>query len=194
MAGSQQKIMPLAALGQKTRPLARAGLTHARGAKPGDSHINSPVLTSRTLRPPTVLAITVPLLRNAMAYAWLLVFILALPELSASVMLKGLDTQTLSVVFLPDKARSMADAVVRTIHRLCISRRGLLEWETADAAEQRLTANGWGDARTMWFPTALSATLGVVLPWGSLVFALPFLSGWLLALGFLFDAAVPSID
>jgi iron(III) transport system permease protein len=48
----------------------------------------------------TVLAITVPLMRHALIYAWILVFILALPELSASVILKGLDTQTLSTVLL----------------------------------------------------------------------------------------------
>ena len=41
--------MPPAALGQKTRPLASVGLTHPRGAKPGDCHSSSPVLTSRTL-------------------------------------------------------------------------------------------------------------------------------------------------
>jgi hypothetical protein len=48
--------MPLAALGQKTRPLASAGLTQPRGAKPGDCQSNSPVATSRTFKPPTVLA------------------------------------------------------------------------------------------------------------------------------------------
>lgn len=48
----------------------------------------------------TVLAITAPLMRYGLLYAWLLVFILALPELSASVILKGIETQTLSVVLL----------------------------------------------------------------------------------------------
>lgn len=48
----------------------------------------------------TVLAITAPLVRHALVYTWVLVFILALPELSASVILKGLGTQTLSTVLL----------------------------------------------------------------------------------------------
>ena len=48
----------------------------------------------------TVLVITAPLVRHALVYGWILVFILALPELSASVILKGLDTQTLSTVLL----------------------------------------------------------------------------------------------
>ena len=39
-------------------------------------------------------------MRQALIYAWILVFILALPELSASVVLKGIHTQTLSTVLL----------------------------------------------------------------------------------------------
>lgn len=48
--------MPLAALGQKTRPLASVGLTQPRGAKPGERQSKAPVVTSRTFKPPTVLA------------------------------------------------------------------------------------------------------------------------------------------
>jgi len=48
----------------------------------------------------TLALITVPLMRQALIYAWILVFILALPELSASIVLKGIHTQTLSTVLL----------------------------------------------------------------------------------------------
>lgn len=48
----------------------------------------------------TLALITVPLMRQALMYAWILVFILALPELSASIVLKGIHTQTLSTVLL----------------------------------------------------------------------------------------------
>lgn len=48
----------------------------------------------------TVAVVTAPLMRHALLYAWILVFILAVPELSASIILKGLDTQTLSTVLL----------------------------------------------------------------------------------------------
>ena len=44
----------------------------------------------------------------------------------------------LAVVFLADQARLMCDAVVRTLARLLVTRRRLLEWETAASAEQRL--------------------------------------------------------
>ena len=48
----------------------------------------------------TLVLITAPLMRQSLIYAWILVFILALPELSASVVLKGIHTQTLSTVLL----------------------------------------------------------------------------------------------
>jgi iron(III) transport system permease protein len=48
----------------------------------------------------TVALITLPMMRQALVYAWLLIFVLALPELSASIILKGIHTQTLSTVLL----------------------------------------------------------------------------------------------
>ena len=44
----------------------------------------------------------------------------------------------LALVFLPFRAYYLLDAVVRTLYRLTISRRKLLEWETSEAAERRL--------------------------------------------------------
>ncbi|MBN9496196.1 MAG: iron ABC transporter permease [Alphaproteobacteria bacterium] len=48
----------------------------------------------------TVGFITLPMMRQTFIYTWLLVFVLALPELSASIILKGIHTQTLSTVLL----------------------------------------------------------------------------------------------
>jgi iron(III) transport system permease protein len=48
----------------------------------------------------TMLTITAPIMRQSLIYTWILVFILALPELSASVILKGIHTQTLSTALL----------------------------------------------------------------------------------------------
>jgi iron(III) transport system permease protein len=48
----------------------------------------------------TIWNITVPLMRQPLTYAWILVFIMALPELSASIILKGVYTRTLSTVLL----------------------------------------------------------------------------------------------
>ena len=41
----------------------------------------------------------------------------------------------LSIAFLPHQAWIMLDAVVRTLWRMWVSRRQLLEWETAASAE-----------------------------------------------------------
>jgi iron(III) transport system permease protein len=48
----------------------------------------------------TLLRIIVPLLRENILYSWILIFVLAIPELSASVILKGLSTQTISTALL----------------------------------------------------------------------------------------------
>lgn len=48
----------------------------------------------------TLLRITTPLILPAIVYTWLLVFIMAIPELSASVILRGFGTQTLSTALL----------------------------------------------------------------------------------------------
>jgi iron(III) transport system permease protein len=50
--------------------------------------------------PATLAFVTAPLMRTTLAYAWILVFILALPELSASIILKGIHTQTISTALL----------------------------------------------------------------------------------------------
>ena len=49
----------------------------------------------------------------------------------------------LSLTFLPYRAQLMLDAVCRTLYRLAVSHRKLLEWETADAAERRFGDNPW---------------------------------------------------
>jgi iron(III) transport system permease protein len=48
----------------------------------------------------TLLRITVPLMLPMIVYTWILVFIMAIPELSASVILRGFGTQTLSTALI----------------------------------------------------------------------------------------------
>ena len=90
----------------------------------------------------------------------------------------------LTMVFLADQARLMCDAVARTLARLLVSRRRLLEWETAASTEQRLgtglrdfLAGMWG---TLALTTASAAVVALVRP-GALWAASPFLAGWLLS-------------
>lgn len=97
----------------------------------------------------------------------------------------------LAVIFLPHRAIVSADAIVRTLWRLLITHRRLLEWQTASQVERVL---GHGAPREVWrrmWPAAGFALLvgGAVVghdlhayahahPHGSL-FALPFVVLWL---------------
>ncbi|MCC7003361.1 MAG: hypothetical protein IT357_14485, partial [Gemmatimonadaceae bacterium] len=68
---------------------------------------------------------------------------------------------TLAVVFLPQQAWLAADAITRTLWRLAVSRRHLLEWQPAALAEQttrRSLSRAW---RTMW-PAVVVPILGFV--------------------------------
>ncbi|MCC6770199.1 MAG: cyclic beta 1-2 glucan synthetase [Gemmatimonadaceae bacterium] len=60
-----------------------------------------------------------------------------------------------AVAFLPHQAYVSADAIVRTLYRLFVSRRHLLEWQTASQTE-RLVSSARGDLwRPMWPAVAL---------------------------------------
>lgn len=87
----------------------------------------------------------------------------------------------LTLAFLPYQAYLMTDAIVRTLGRLFLTRRHLLQWVTAADVEERL-GHGWQAFLTRMWPGG-AITLGVVglLPvfrvqdwfWG-----LPFVALW----------------
>jgi cyclic beta-1,2-glucan synthetase len=87
----------------------------------------------------------------------------------------------LSTIFLADQSRLMIDAIVRTILRLGITRRNLLEWETAAATERRLETRLMAICRSMW----LSPVLAVFVGWAvwfvrpnALPASVPLLAAW----------------
>ena len=92
----------------------------------------------------------------------------------------------LGLVMLAHEAYSHLDAIVRTLWRMWVSRRRLLEWNTARDAERRAAAasrNGPGGLyRIMWFSPvsalAIVAALYNVQPW-SLPAAAPFVALWM---------------
>lgn len=92
----------------------------------------------------------------------------------------------LSLALLPVQAHNALDAVLRTLYRLGISRRRLLEWSSA-AQVNRLLGNGLsrrGTWRQMWISPALAAGTALALVvWSpaSLLAAAPLLLAWLLA-------------
>ena len=68
-----------------------------------------------------------------------------------------------ALAFLPDEAYYSLDAVLRTLTRLIITKRNLLQWRTSTDAEQ-----GWRNdlvvaIRAMWFAPVLSLAVGSYL-------------------------------
>src|SRR5690348_8846602 len=87
------------------------------------------------------------------------------------------------LAFLPHKAFVMLDAIVRTLTRLTVTRRNLLEWETAAEAEagsRKKTAVEAYLAFTPWFALATGISLAFLRP-AALPVAAPILGLWLLA-------------
>ncbi|OWK36353.1 glycoside hydrolase family 94 protein [Fimbriiglobus ruber] len=90
----------------------------------------------------------------------------------------------LQIVFLANQAWTAADAIVRTLYRLAVSRRHLLEWETAAATESRL---GTGVLPFVWAmaPACVFAVIvAVVVAWvapENLSAAGPVLLAWFIS-------------
>jgi cyclic beta-1,2-glucan synthetase len=79
----------------------------------------------------------------------------------------------LAVVFLPHQAWLSLDAIGRTLWRLMVSRRRLLEWQPA-AITERATRGSFAEAwRVMWPAAVLPALFGGIAVRQSLVNALP---------------------
>lgn len=90
----------------------------------------------------------------------------------------------LSAVFLANQAALALDAIVRTLWRVGASRKRMLEWETAAAAEARLGSGLRQFVRSMWHAVALAVGLAFLLAWLSpdaLGGAAPWLLAWLLS-------------
>lgn len=90
--------------------------------------------------------------------------------------------QTLILIAsLPHHAVLWLDAVFRTLYRLLISRRRMLEWETAAAAERRLSQNRWAEVRQMWYVPIMAIVVGLLLQPSARLAALPWLVTWLIS-------------
>ncbi|MFC6487956.1 GH36-type glycosyl hydrolase domain-containing protein [Nitratireductor sp. GCM10026969] len=103
--------------------------------------------------------------------------------LAADVRLAAVQS-VLSIVFLPDQAWRMVDAIIRTLVRLFGSRRHLLEWTTAAQSKGSPRLNFAGFYRRMAFGTLLGLVLAVAaigLAPSSWPLVLPFALLWLTA-------------
>jgi cyclic beta-1,2-glucan synthetase len=103
-------------------------------------------------------------------------------------LLRNLEQLGLGIVLLLDQALLSLDGIVRTLYRLLVSRRNLLEWTTMSQAARKARRGGSRVSRRLAL-SAWSALFGLValiaLRPAALPFAAPLLVCWLLAPGLL---------
>ena len=90
----------------------------------------------------------------------------------------------LTFAFLPYDAFISLDAIVRTLVRLLVTRKRLLEWRTSSDSENGSRANLLGFHATMWIAPAIALATGILLFIGHpahLALAPPVLFLWLMA-------------
>ncbi|MEN6452118.1 MAG: glucoamylase family protein [Thermoguttaceae bacterium] len=79
-------------------------------------------------------------------------------------LLRALAADALGCCTLPFVAYSNADAIGRTLYRLCVSHRNLLEWTTASDAEAGAAETCGQHYRAMWPCVAASAAIAIAIP------------------------------
>jgi cyclic beta-1,2-glucan glucanotransferase len=108
---------------------------------------------------PWLFSLTVSLLRPPRDQSWLAYYLAVGRDAMTNV-----QQFALAIVFLPHQAVVSADAIVRTLYRLFISHRNLLEWQTASQVERALSIGSQRETwRRMWPVTALCLVLAVIL-------------------------------
>ena len=71
----------------------------------------------------------------------------------------------LTVVFLPHQAWVSADAIVRTLWRMLVTRRHLLEWQTASQTERGMSGSSRIAWRNMWPAVVIAVVLLAAVVW-----------------------------
>lgn len=90
----------------------------------------------------------------------------------------------LRIVFIAHSAAMMADAVIRSLYRLLVSRRLMLEWRTAAQAHSSANANIGAYYKSMWMAPALAAlslALAAISETGVPFIGVPFALVWALS-------------
>lgn len=89
-----------------------------------------------------------------------------------------------TVVFLPYDAFISADAIARTLLRLLVTRKRLLEWRTSSETDRLARTDLAGFYASMWIAPLIAVITGLLLPLFSpsaFPFALPILALWFVA-------------
>ena len=88
----------------------------------------------------------------------------------------------LGLAWLPHEVLYSVDAILRTLWRMTVSRRLLLQWQTSSDVEKRSSNAPAALWRLMWIGPALAVVLAAVLAWhrpSALIVAAPLLLLWL---------------
>jgi len=97
---------------------------------------------------------------------------------------RGLWRAAVELACLPYEAYFSVVAIARSLWRMAISRRHLLQWSTSSEVERRLGRGMGAELRSMWFAPTFALATGALL-WGlnaaALPVALPILSLWFLS-------------
>lgn len=105
-------------------------------------------------------------------------------QVSLGSLRKPLIQNVLTFVFLPFEAFLSFDAIVRTTFRILITKRRLLQWQTASDAQSRATGELWESCRRMMSAPILALlafSLLITLHRGMLTVAVPWLIVWTLS-------------
>jgi cyclic beta-1,2-glucan synthetase len=111
----------------------------------------------------------------------------------------------LAIVFLPHQAWVSVDAIVRTLWRMAVSRRHLLEWRTASQTERGMEKSFRVVWRAMWPAVALAGIVlmavgwraidaGASLPaWQLAVAVLPLILAWMASPAVAYALGTPAV-
>ncbi|MDZ4848236.1 MAG: glucoamylase family protein [Pirellulaceae bacterium] len=128
---------------------------------------------------PVLLSALSQLLRKPADLPWRMHIIESIQSLR-----RPLAQSALTFVFLPYEAYISGDAIVRTIVRMCWTKRRLLEWKTASDSERGTDGSLIATFRRMVFGPALSLFLLLLLALVNrevLLIASPFLFAWMVS-------------
>ena len=128
---------------------------------------------------PGVLAALADVFRKAEELPWLM----HLREVAVSGG-RQLGQILLTFVFLPYDAHMSIDAIGRTLLRLLVTRKRLLEWQTSGDSESATSADRAGFYATMWIAPVVAGASGIllaILQPAQLPLALPILGLWVAA-------------
>jgi cyclic beta-1,2-glucan synthetase len=102
----------------------------------------------------------------------------------------------LAVSFLAEQARLMIDAIAGTLVRLTVTRRHLLEWETAASTESRLGTGFAHFCLMMWPGPVLAVAVGILVGFvrpDALPFACPVLLAWFVSPAIAYAVSRPRV-